>query len=138
MIDGYRPWPGGLFLGRYNPIRQIKVYTIDMRMRQMTVRVMQDFTIFRPITTQVQELSTIISYQVVDARRVSLEVERPLGSLFDYVYNAMRDATKTLEYDDFLSGGRAAPAMMQYLRGRNLEAMLGLEVLDVQMGSYRG
>ncbi|MCX6020642.1 MAG: hypothetical protein NTZ05_02725, partial [Chloroflexi bacterium] len=57
----------------------------------------------------------------------------PLGELFDWVMTAMRSAVAQLQYEDFLTGGRAGPIIVNDLRSRGLDTYLGIQVLNAQI-----
>lgn len=129
---------GGRFMGSFNPLRQKRVRIVDMRARQMTVEVRNELTILDPAPMQVQLLSVVCSYRVMDARVVAMEFEHPLGELFDYVVQGMQYAVANVTYRDFLTGQRAGQTILGYLQQRGLEQYLGIQPIDVRIAQILG
>jgi len=124
--------PGPIFLARYPVFTQCKMYYVATRDRQIQVSTTGELTIMHPAPVLV-DLAVIVTYRVVDPKVVALEVDRPLGQLFDFTLEAMRAAVQTMKFDEFLVGGQAANYILQALRKRGLREYLGLELIHVNI-----
>jgi len=124
--------PGPIYLARYPVFTQCKMYFVDTRDRQLKGSTTGELTIMHPAPVLV-DLSVIATYRVVEPRIVALEVEQPLGTLFDFTLEAMRGAVQSMKFDDFLVGGQAANWILQTLRKRGLREYLGLEIVHVNI-----
>jgi regulator of protease activity HflC (stomatin/prohibitin superfamily) len=122
--------PGPIYLAKFPVLTQCKMYFVKTRDRQLTVSTTGELTIQQPAPVLV-DLSTVVSYRVVDPRIVALEVDKPLSTLFDFTLDAMRHAVQRMQFDEFLVGGQAANWILQALRARGLREYLGLEIINV-------
>lgn len=134
-IDGkYRETlpPGPIYLAKFPVLTRCKVYWVDTRDRQLTVASTGELTIHDPAPVLV-DLTTVVTYRVVDPKVVALEVMQSLATLFDFTMDAMRDAVRRIKFHDFLVGGQAARWILQHLRARGLREYLGIEIVNVNV-----
>lgn len=124
--------PGPIYLAKYPVLTQCKMYFVDTRDRQLMVSATGELTIMHPAPVLV-DLSVIVTYRVTEPKTVALDVEKPLGTLFDFTLEAMRGAVQKMKFDDFLVGGQAASWILQALRGRGLREYLGIEIINVNI-----
>jgi len=124
--------PGPIHLATFPVLTQCKLYYVATRDRQMQVSATGELTIMHPAPVLV-DLSVIVTYRVVEPKIVALEVDKPLGQLFDFTLEAMRGAVQSMKFDEFLVGGQAANYILQALRKRGLREYLGLELIHVNI-----
>lgn len=124
--------PGPIYLAKYPVFTQCKMYYVKTKDRQLTVSTTGELTIMHPAPVLV-DLSVVITYRVTDPRVVALEVENPVGTLFDFTLEAMRHAVQRMQFEEFLVGGQASNWILQTLRARGLREYLGLEMVNVNI-----
>lgn len=123
--------PGHHYLDRYRMFRDVKAIAVDMRVQPLSVSTRGEFQIAQPVPVEVN-LDLTVEYQVVDARRVALEVKTPLTSLYDRVIQAIRGAVSYVTIDEIRTQGEGlAHVIQQRLQAMNLPKVLGIEVLNV-------
>ncbi|MCB0209627.1 MAG: SPFH domain-containing protein [Anaerolineae bacterium] len=128
--------PGGHMLIKYPLFRECKVYRVNTKDRQLRVETQGELIIQEPAPVPV-DLTTMVTYRVAEPRVVALEFSTPLGNLYDFALEAMRDAVNRLHFEEFMQGGHAAEYILQHLQGRGLKEYLGIQVLNVQVSSLR-
>lgn len=118
-------------LDRYGMWRDVKATLVNTRIQSLAVSTAREFTIAKPTPVQI-DLDLSVEFQVVDPRRVALEVQSPLGGLYDRVINAVRGAVAHATYDEIRTQGEGiAATTLQRLQALNLPAVLGIQVFQV-------
>jgi hypothetical protein len=146
LIDGQHRetlQPGGYFTMAYPIFQQLELYVVDTRDRNMDVHVWDDLRIaYRtPSGDEIAipiSLRISVTYRVADTRIVALQINMPLGNLYDFVVEAMRVVVARTRYQDFQYGGNAGQLILQQLQQRGLDTYLGIEVVNVQIASIGG
>lgn len=124
-------------LDRYGLWRDVKATLVNTRIQSLLVATTREFTIAKPTPVQI-DLDLSVEYQVVDPRRVALEVQTPLSGLYDRVINAVRSAVAYATYEEIRTQGEGiAATTLQRLQALNLPAVLGIEVSQVMTTSIK-
>lgn len=128
---------GTHFLGKYKYFRELKAVLVDIRVKTLTVSTVREFSIAHPIPVEIN-LDLSVEYQVVDPRRVALEITSPLTSLFDRVIQAVRGVVVNANVEEIRRQGEGiARATLAQLKAMQLPRVLGVEVLNVLTSSIK-
>lgn len=124
-------------LERYGMWRDVKATLVNTRIQSLLVATTREFMIAKPTPVQI-DLDLSVEYQVVDPRRVALEIQIPLSGLYDRVINAVRSAVAYATYEEIRTQGEGiAATTLQRLQALNLPAVLGLQVSQVMTTSIK-
>jgi len=128
---------GTHFLAKYPFARGLKAIQVNTRLNHLTVSTLREFTIAQPVPVEIN-LDVSVEYRVVDARRVALEINHPLTSLYDRVLQAMRGAVVDANVDEIRRQGEGiAMTTLRRLNAMRLPDTLGVEVLNVLVTSIK-
>lgn len=135
--------PGGHFTMAFPILRRLEQYVVDIRDRALDVHVWDDLRIAYRTTDNVEmaipiSLRIIVGYRVVDSATIALKVQSPLGTLYDYVLEAMRMVVARTRYEDFQYGTHAGQLILQNLTQRGLDSYLGIQPINVQVAEIGG
>lgn len=123
--------PGNHFLGKYHFWRDIKAIPVDTRLKTLAVSTTREFTIDQPVPIQIN-LDLSAEYQVVDPRRVAMEIGQPLTALYDRVIQAVRGAVVYATIEEVRKQGEGiARIALQRLQAMKLLLAIGMEVRNV-------
>lgn len=129
--------PGEYALSRFGIWKEVKVLFVDMRIKSLSFSTTREFRVTQPLPIEIN-LDLSIEYQVVDPRRVALELSAPLTILWDRVYNAARGAVESATLNEVRSGGESiAQEVLRRLQEMRLSKTIGLEVLHVLVTSIK-
>lgn len=130
--------PGRYYLGRYPGWQNLQVIFVDTRLRTMEITTTGDFAIRTPVALTV-DLDLSVEYRVHDARRVALEIENPLRSLYDRILEITRDAIGFVSIDDVRQQGTLlSQHINRMLETHQLHLTFGIEVLRVMVTKIKG
>jgi len=124
-------------LSKYPSARGLQVIQVNTKINPLTVSTLREFTIAQPVPVEIN-LDVSVEYRVVDARRVALEINHPLTSLYDRVLQAMRGAVVDANVDEIRRQGEGiAMTTLRRLNAMRLPETLGIEVLNVLVTSIK-
>lgn len=135
--------PGHHSLGRFRYRRDLKVTNVNTKIQTLSVITSDEFKIQQGVANQMPmvidvDLNLSVEYRVSDARRVAMEIERPVTALFDRVIQAARDAVSYLTINEVRTGGGAiARTIQQNLQGMQLVKTIGMEVFSTFVTSIQ-
>lgn len=125
--------PGTHFLNKYRFFRDVKAIAVNTKIQTMTVSTKNEFTIQHPVRVKIA-LDLSVEYQVVDARRVALEINEPLTGLWDRVFQSVKGAVVHETVDAIYTQGESiAQVTLQRLQSMRLPKVLGIEVFNVMV-----
>lgn len=123
--------PGFYHLHRYKMFRNIRAVLVDMRVKQLSVETSRKYQIKYPVPVQL-DLDLVVEYKVTDVRRVALEIDQPLHSLYDRVNQAINPVVSVATYDEVnLRREEFGERIFQGLKGMQLPKTIGVEILSV-------
>ncbi len=129
--------PGQHSLARFSYFRDVKAISVNTRLQHLDLKTVGEFTISRPVPVQIN-LDLAVEYRVADARRVALEIQSPLTSLYDRTLQAVRSVVAYATVEEIRTQGEGiASATLQRLQAMQLAAVLGLEVLNVAVTTIK-
>ncbi|MAU09039.1 MAG: hypothetical protein CL607_04395 [Anaerolineaceae bacterium] len=129
--------PGFYDISKY-PRQDVQAIHVDKRLKQLTVATTREFTIARPFPVEV-DLTLSVEYRVSDPRRVAVEIESPLTSLYDRVLQAVRGAVVHVDYEEFRTQGeRLAQITLDRLKAMRLPDVLGIDIFNVLVTTIKG
>lgn len=124
-------------LSKYPTQRGLQVIQVNTRVNNLMVATLREFTIAKPVPVEIN-LDVSVEYRVTDARRIALEVSRPLTALYDRVLQAMRGAVVDVTVDEIRRQGEGiAQTTLRRLIAMRLPDTLGIEVLNVLVTSIK-
>ena len=124
-------------LAKYPAQRGLQVIQVNTRVNTLLVSTTREFTIAQPVPVEIN-LDVSVEYRVVDARRVALEINRPLTSLYDRVLQAMRGAVVDATVDEIRRQGEGiAQTTLRRLNAMRLPDTIGIEVTQVLVTSIK-
>lgn len=124
-------------LSKYPSARGLQVIQVNTRVNTLSVSTLREFTIAQPVPVEIN-LDVAVEYRVVDARRVALEINRPLTSLYDRVLQAMRGAVVDATVDEIRRQGEGiAQTTLRRLHAMRLPDTIGIEILQVLVTSIK-
>lgn len=129
--------PGFYDISKY-PRQDVQAIHVDKRLKQLTVATTREFTIARPFPVEI-DLTLSVEYRVSDPRRVAVEIESPLTSLYDRALQAIRSAVVHVDYEEFRTQGeRLAQITLDRLKAMRLPDILGIEIVNVLVTTIKG
>lgn len=124
-------------LSKYPSARGLQVIQVNTKVNTLLVSTLREFTIAQPVPVEIN-LDVSVEYRVMDARRVALEINRPLTSLYDRVLQAMRGAVVDATVDEIRRQGEGiAQTTLRRLYAMKLPDTIGIEVMHVLVTSIK-
>ncbi len=129
--------PGTYFLNRYKRRRDVQSHVVNDKIQNFMVTTNREFTIQNPVPVEIN-LNLSIEYQVSDPIKVALEIDQPLGALFDRTIQAVRGAIVYASIDEIRQQGHGiAQTTLQNLRAMKLPSVIGIDVINVMTTSIK-
>jgi hypothetical protein len=125
--------PGTHFMSRYHTRRDVRIQLVKTRRYALDVQTKDELQILKPVPAKVK-LNLSVECRVTDARRVALEIDRPLVALWDRSMQAARNVFATAERLEVLTQHDVLErGILQQLQAKQLPREIGFEVFTVNV-----